>query len=52
MSRIAKYPVPVPKGVEVTLAGGNISVKGPLGVIARAADPNVGVEREGEQLVF
>ena len=52
MSRIAKYPVPVPKGVEVTLAGGNISVKGPLGVIARAADPNVGVEKEGEQLVF
>jgi large subunit ribosomal protein L6 len=52
MSRIAKYPVPVPKGVEVALTGGNISVKGPLGVIARAADPNVGVEKEGEQLVF
>jgi large subunit ribosomal protein L6 len=52
MSRIAKYPVPVPKGVDVTLAGGNISVKGPLGVIARAADPNVTVEKDGENIVF
>jgi large subunit ribosomal protein L6 len=52
MSRIAKYPVPVPKGVEVNLTGGQISVKGPLGTIARAADPNVEVKREGEQLLF
>jgi large subunit ribosomal protein L6 len=52
MSRIAKYPVPLPKGVEVTLAGGQISVKGPLGVIARAADPNVEVKKEGENIVF
>ncbi|HEV7478437.1 MAG TPA: 50S ribosomal protein L6 [Burkholderiales bacterium] len=52
MSRIAKYPVPLPKGVDVTLAGGSISVKGPLGTIARAADPNVAVEKSGEQIVF
>jgi len=52
MSRIAKYPVPLPKGVEVNLAGGQISVKGPLGTIARPADPNVEVKKEGEQLVF
>ena len=36
MSRIAKYPIPVPKGVEVNLAGGSISVKGPLGTHRRA----------------
>src|SRR5437762_13844003 len=52
MSRIAKYPVPLPKGVEFNLAGGQISVKGPLGTIARAADPNVEVKKEGEQIVF
>jgi large subunit ribosomal protein L6 len=52
MSRIAKYPVPVPKGVEVNLAGGTISVKGPLGSIARPADPNVEVKKDGENLVF
>jgi large subunit ribosomal protein L6 len=52
MSRIAKYPVPVPKGVEVNIASGQISIKGPLGSIARLADPNVEVKRDGEQLVF
>ncbi|HYL24539.1 MAG TPA: 50S ribosomal protein L6, partial [Burkholderiales bacterium] len=52
MSRIAKHPVALPKGVEVTLAGGSISVKGPLGTVARAADPNVEVKKEGEQVLF
>ncbi len=52
MSRIAKYPVPLPKGVDVSVASGQISVKGPLGTIARAADPNVGVKKDGEQLLF
>jgi len=52
MSRIAKYPVPLPKGVEVTLAGGQISINGPLGTVARSADPNVEVKKEGETIVF
>ena len=52
MSRIAKYPVALPQGVELTLAAGSISVKGPLGTIARAADPNVEVKKDGEQIVF
>ena len=52
MSRIAKYPVPVPKGVEVNIASNEISIKGPLGTIARAADPNVEVKKDGEQVVF
>ncbi len=51
MSRIAKYPIPLPKGVEVNIASGQISVKGPLGTIARAADPNVSIEKTGEALV-
>jgi large subunit ribosomal protein L6 len=52
MSRIAKYPVPLPKGVEINIAAGQISVKGPLGTIARSADPNVEVKKDGEQLLF
>jgi large subunit ribosomal protein L6 len=52
MSRIAKYPVPVPKGVELTVASGQISIKGPLGTLARSADPNVEVKKDGEQIVF
>jgi large subunit ribosomal protein L6 len=52
MSRIAKYPVALPKGVEVTIAADNISVKGPLGSIARPADPNVAVEKSGDSVAF
>jgi len=52
MSRVAKYPVPLPKGVEVTIASGEISIKGPLGTIARPADPNVEVKKDGEAVTF
>ncbi|KPK08371.1 MAG: 50S ribosomal protein L6 [Betaproteobacteria bacterium SG8_39] len=51
MSRIANYPVSIPKGVEVNLSSTSISIKGPLGTIARPLDANVSVKREGEQLV-
>jgi large subunit ribosomal protein L6 len=50
MSRIGKSPIPLPKGVDVNLAGGEISVKGPLGTISRPMDPNVGIDRDGENL--
>ena len=52
MSRIAKYPVALPKGVEVNVASGAISVKGPLGTMAMAANPNVAVEKNGDAVVF
>src|ERR1044071_1889749 len=52
MSRMAKYPVALPKGVELNIASGQISIKGPLGTIARAADPNVEVKKDGEQILF
>ena len=50
MSRIAKYPVNIPKGVEVTLGAAEISVKGPLGTLTQFVLPSVTVEREGDQL--
>ena len=50
MSRIAKNPIPVPKGVEVKISPAEISVKGPLGTIVRPMDPNVAIERDGETL--
>ncbi len=50
MSRVAKYPVALPKGVEVTLGGADISVKGPLGTLKQALLAGVTVEKEGEQL--
>ena len=33
MSRIGRLPVPVPSGVEVTLDGQNVQVKGPKGTL-------------------
>lgn len=44
MSRVAKNPVALPKGVEATLAGGKLSVKGPLGTLERALSDLVRIE--------
>ncbi len=50
MSRIAKYPVELPKGVEVALSGAEISVKGPLGTLTQVMLPSVTVEKDGDKL--
>lgn len=50
MSRIAKYPVLVPSGVEVTMTGSEIVVKGPLGTLKQALNADVSVVREGDKL--
>jgi large subunit ribosomal protein L6 len=50
MSRIGKNPIPVPKGVDVSMVSGQITVKGPLGSIARPLDPNVGIENANGHL--
>jgi large subunit ribosomal protein L6 len=51
MSRIAKNPVVLPKGVEVALAAGEITIKGPLGVLTQFVLPSVKLEKEGEAIV-
>ncbi len=50
MSRIAKAPVAIPKGVEIKLAADEISVKGPNGQLQLASHPLVQVLQEGEEL--
>lgn len=50
MSRIAKYPVLVPAGVDVALGGSEITVKGPLGTLKQALTPSVSIEKEGDKL--
>jgi len=52
MSRIGNNPVKLPAKVEVTLAGGEITVKGPLGSLSRRFGPEVTIEKNGDQLVF
>jgi large subunit ribosomal protein L6 len=51
MSRVAKNPVNVPSGVEVTLATGEISVKGTLGTLKQTLSGDVSVVREGDSLL-
>ena len=51
MSRVAKYPVPLPAGVEVTLSDSQLSVKGPLGTLTQFILPAVTVQKEGGALV-
>ena len=43
MSRIAKIPVSLIKGVEASVAAGAITVKGPLGTLTRVISANVKV---------
>ena len=50
MSRVAKNPIVLPAGVEVTLAANEVSVKGPLGTLKQALSKDVAVQRVGEQL--
>lgn len=48
MSRIGKAPVPIPKGVEVTVSGSTVRVKGPKGELARDLHPNMKLEKTGD----
>ena len=41
MSRIGKKPIDVPQGVEVTINGSDISVKGPKGTLSRTIDSHI-----------
>jgi len=52
MSRIGKQPVTIPSGVDVKLADGKITVKGPKGTLERDIPPKVIVEmKDGEVTV-
>jgi large subunit ribosomal protein L6 len=46
MSRIGRLPITVPAGVDVTLDGTTITVKGPKGTLTRTLTDRVNVERE------
>ena len=48
MSRIGKLPVAVPSGVEVTINGQHISVKGPKGTLEHTVAEPISVERDDD----
>ncbi len=51
MSRIGKLPIAIPAGVEVTIDGQLVTVKGPKGEMSREVRPEVNVKVENGQLV-
>jgi large subunit ribosomal protein L6 len=51
MSRIGRLPIPVPSGVDVTIDGSEVTVKGPRGSLHRTLHPEMGISREDETLV-
>ncbi len=50
MSRIARMPVSIPKGVEVNLSSESLSVKGSLGTLTQMISPLVTIERDETSL--
>jgi large subunit ribosomal protein L6 len=52
MSRIGNTPIKLPAKVEVTLSGGEIAVKGPLGTVSRRFGDSVAIEKNGDTLTF
>ena len=52
MSRIAKYPVEIPKGVEASIKPDLITVKGPLGTLTQTLTGNVVINEDGGKLSF
>lgn len=52
MSRIGKKAVAVPSGVQVTLSGQDLSVKGPKGQLAITVVEEIEIKNENGQLTF
>ncbi|EPB99939.1 50S ribosomal protein L6 [Litchfieldella anticariensis FP35 = DSM 16096] len=52
MSRVAKYPVKLPSGVEVKLDGDQLTVKGGQGSLAMTVHSDVVIGQEEGQLTF
>jgi large subunit ribosomal protein L6 len=51
VSRVGSEPIPIPSGVEVTLEGRRVVVKGPNGTLEHTAPPTITITQEGDELV-
>lgn len=49
MSRVGKLPIPLPRGVEVVLDDGRITVKGPKGTLSRSIRPEITVRVDSDE---
>jgi large subunit ribosomal protein L6 len=51
MSRIGKQPIAIPSGVEITLDGTRVTVKGPKGTLEHDTPETISVTRDGDELL-
>lgn len=51
MSRIGRLPVQIPAGVDVTIDGQQVTVKGPKGTLVETFHKNMTIKKEGNALV-
>jgi large subunit ribosomal protein L6 len=52
MSRVAKKPVVIPAGVETSISGTTLKVKGPKGVVELELHQDVIIKKEDNQMLF
>ena len=50
MSRIGKLPIAIPAGVEVTVDGSTVTVKGPKGTLSQTFSSKMTIEKEGDTI--
>ena len=48
MSRIGRMPITIPSGVDVTIAGSEITVKGPKGTLTHTVVEPISIERQDD----
>jgi large subunit ribosomal protein L6 len=51
VSRIGRLPVTIPSGVEVSINGYEVKIKGPKGEIKRQFSPLISIEKEGNHVM-
>ena len=48
MSRIGKLPITIPAGVDVTIDGSTVTVKGPKGTLSQTFSSKMNIEKDGD----
>ncbi len=51
MSRIGKLPVDIPEGVEISIDGSEVTVKGPKGELKNSFNPQIAIKKDDNQII-
>ncbi len=51
MSRIGKKPIPIPAGVDVTVNGSEVTVKGAKGTLTQTFNSEISIVKEGDEIL-